>query len=355
MKKSLKELAALTESKLFGDEEHLIDGVNTLKGATTTEASFLSNRKYLSLLKKSQAGLICIDEKISFIKGKNYLVSKDPSLTFQKLIHLFSPKIPLSSFTKIHPSASIHPTAKLGDDLQIAPFVVIDCDCEIGDRTYIAPHVSIAPKVVIGKDVTIHAHVVIREGCKIGDRVILQPGCVIGGCGFGYITDKEGKHLKIEHRGTVILEDDTEIGANTTIDRARFKETIIKKGSKIDNLVMIAHNVSIGENNLIIAQSGVAGSSKTGRRVILAAQTGVVGHITIEDETVLMARGAFTKSIVQKGLYGGAPALPAKRFFEQQIHIKRLPFYIKKLHKKRKKMSIKLKMALFLKKLFRLN
>ena len=193
--------------------------------------------------------------------------------------------------------------------------------------------------MIIGKNCILYSNAVVREGSKIGNRVILQPGCVIGGCGFGYITDAKGKHTKVKHFGIVVLEDDVEIGSNTTIDRARFKETRIQKGSKIDNLVMIAHNVTVGEDNLIVAQTGVAGSSKTGKRVILAAQAGVVGHVEIADGVILMARGAFSKSVTESGPYGGAPAVPLKDYHEQVIHAKRLASYIARLQAIEKKIE----------------
>lgn len=338
-KRTLKELAEFTNAKLIGNPDHLIHGVDELESATSDEISFFSNTKYRELLKKTSAGAVCVDTKTELLPDRNYLVSDNPSLTFQKIVPLFAHNADISGFDGIHPTAVIHPTVQVGKNVQIGPLVVIDRDCVIGDETRIASHVAIYPETIIGKDCIVHSNVTIREGSKIGDRVVLQSGCVIGGCGFGYITDEMGRHKKVKHFGIVAIEDDVEIGSNTTIDRARFKETRIKRGSKIDNLVMIAHNVSVGEDNLIVAQTGVAGSSKTGKRVILAAQTGVVGHVEIGDGVILMARGAFSKSVRESGAYGGAPAVPIKEYHEQVIHAKRLASYVLKLQALEKKVS----------------
>ena len=339
-KRTLKELSQLTGSELIGNPDYLIHGVDELESATPDEISFFSNIKYRELLKKTSAGAVCVDHKTPLIEGRNYLVSDNPSLAFQKLVPLFVHNADVSGFSGIHPTAVIHSSVQIGNNVQIGPLVVIDRDCIIGDGTRIAPNVSINPEVTIGQNSIIYSNVTIREGSKIGSGVILQSGSVIGGCGFGYITDERGKHKKVKHFGIVVLEDDVEIGSNTTIDRARFKETRIKKGSKIDNLVMIAHNVTIGEDNLIIAQTGVAGSAKTGKRVILAAQAGLVGHIEVADGVILMARGAFSKSITESGAYGGAPALPIKEYHEQIIHAKRLSRYAARLAALEKKIEL---------------
>ena len=338
-KRTLKELAELTGSELIGNPDYLIHGVDELESATHDEISFFSNIKYRDLLKKTKAGAICVDHKTQLVEGRNYLIHDNPSATFQKLVPLFVHDADISGFSGVHSSAVIHPTVQIGKDVQIGPHVVIDRDCIIGDGTKISSGVSINPEVTIGQNSRIYSNVTVREGTKIGSRVVLQSGSVIGGCGFGYITNEIGKHQKVKHFGIVVLEDDVEIGSNTTIDRARFKETRIKKGSKIDNLVMIAHNVSIGEDNLIVAQTGIAGSAKTGKRVILAAQSGLVGHIEVADGVILMARGAFSKSITEGGAYGGAPAVPLKEYHEQVIHAKRLALYIARIIALEKKIN----------------
>ncbi len=328
---TLGELAKLTLSELKGNADHIINGVDELESATPSDISFFSNTKYREFLSKTNAGAICVDRKEAIISGKNYLISDNPSDTFQKLLSLFIPTSDASGFLGIHSSAVIHSSVQIGKDVQIGPLVVIDRNCVIGDGSRILSGVCIGCEVTLGQNCVIYPNVTIREGSKLGNQVIIQSGAVIGGCGFGYITSSIGKHEKIKHLGNVVLEDDVEIGSNTTIDRGRFKETRIRKGSKIDNLVMIAHNVIIGEDNLIVAQTGVAGSSKTGKRVILAAQSGMVGHIEIANDVILMARGAFSKSIKEKGVYGGAPAVPIKSYHEQTVHAKRLASYVSRI------------------------
>jgi UDP-3-O-[3-hydroxymyristoyl] glucosamine N-acyltransferase len=179
-------------------------------------------------------------------------------------------------------------------------------------------------------DCRIDPSCVIRERCRLGNRVILQSGAIIGSCGFGYITDKEGAHLKLEQIGSVFLEDDVEIGANTTIDRSRFKVTIVRKGTKIDNLVQIAHNVEVGPYNLIAAQTGIAGSAKTGRHVLLGGQVGVLGHVELESGTMIATRGGVSKSL-RAGKYRGSPAIPVIEYNRQEVHIRRLKEYVERI------------------------
>lgn len=337
---TLEKLAEMIGCELVGNKEHVVSGVDELETAAASDVSFLANLKYKELLKKTKAGAICIDRSTLHLEGQNYLVSDHPSRTFQKVIALLAHDASKSGFEAVHPSAVIHPSCQIGKNVTIGPYVVVDRDVIIGDNTKIHAHVTIGPEVTIGISTLIYPNVTIREGSKIGNRVILQPGCVIGGCGYGYITDEKGFHHKIHHYGIVVIEDDVEIGSNTTIDRARFKITRVASGSKIDNLVMIAHNVSIGERNLIVAQCGISGSSKTGRNVILAGQVGVVGHLELGDEVVILARGAPTKSLLKKGTYSGTPAVPAYEWHRQQVHCKNLEDYVQRIKALEEKVSL---------------
>ena len=323
MHRSLRELAELTKSRLVGDPNHGITGVEDLASASSEEASFLANPIYRPLLSTTEAGVICIDSETPLIEGKNYLISEKPSDTFQQIVRLFLSPLP-SGFTGIHPSAVIHPSVKIGQNVDIGPHVVIDQGCTIGDHTHIGAGAAIGPGVSIGTHCHIHPNVTIREGCILGNRVIIQPNAVIGSCGFGYTTDNSGKHLKQEQLGIVILEDDVEIGANTTIDRARFKATRICRGTKIDNLVQIAHNCTLGPYNIIVAQTGISGSVKTGRHVIMGGQTGTVGHIQIADGAMFAARSGIKKSIRKGGKYGGNPAVALEDHNREQVTLRRL-------------------------------
>ncbi|MBI3211539.1 MAG: UDP-3-O-(3-hydroxymyristoyl)glucosamine N-acyltransferase [Simkania negevensis] len=290
---SLKELSEHTKTTLIGNPDLLICNVDTLEDATPQDAAFLANPRYKEAMKLSEAGVICVDRKTDLIAGKNFLISEDPSRTFQMIAEiLFASNQDPSGFQGIHPSAVIHESVQIGKGVRIGPFVVVDRNAIIGDRTHILSSSYIGAEVVIGQDCMIYPGAMVRERSILGNRVILQPGAVIGSCGFGYTTDpKTGKHTKLAQIGNVILEDDVEIGANSTIDRARFKHTLIKKGTKIDNLVQIAHNVELGENNVIVSQSGIAGSSTLGNNVFLGGQAGVVGHVEITHGVTIATRG----------------------------------------------------------------
>lgn len=334
MKATLKELATLTSSTLIGVEDVEILGVNTLEKASSTEASFLANPRYSELLKKTEAGVICVDKNTPIEQSKNYLVSDDPSFTFQKIAQFFiSSENLLSGFENIDKSVIIHPTAKIGKNVIILPNTTIDKDVVIDDNTFIGANVYIGPKTTIGQNCIIHSNTTIRELTTIKNRVIIQPGAVIGSCGFGYIQQKDGKYQKLNQIGSVIIEDDVEIGANTCIDRARFQATIIKKGTKIDNLVQIAHNVEIGENTAIAAQSGIAGSTKIGSFVIMGGQVGVTGHVELSDKVMLATRSGVSKDL-KSGKYRGSPAIDLEEYNRQYVTFKNLSKTLKKLEDK---------------------
>lgn len=337
---TLAQLAELTQSTLVGDPEHCITGVDALEAACSSEATFLANARYRPLLKDTKAGVVCIDRQTPVEEGKNFLLSDDPSRAFQIIVEaLLVDAFNSTGFTGIHPTAVIHPSVKLGKDVQIGPHVVIDQASEIGDFTKLSSFVAIGPGVKVGSHCHFHSHVTIREKCTIGNRVILQPGAVIGSCGFGYITDAAGKHTKLEQLGNVVLEDDVEVGANTTIDRARFKETRIGRGTKIDNLVQIGHNVNVGVDNIIVSQTGIAGSVKTGKNVIFGGQAGVVGHLEIADYVMIATRGGVSKSITQAGKYAGGPVMGLADYNRQQVHLRKIEAYVKQIDKLEKRLK----------------
>ncbi len=334
---TLAELGAHSGAHLVGDPTFCITGVNTLEDAIPSDASFLANPRYTEAMRKSEAGVICVDPNVELIPGKNYLVSPDPGRAIQIIAELFL-TAGSSGFNGIHSSAVIHPSVQIGPNVSIGPYAVIDRNVQIGANTQIGPHVSIGYEVEIGTDCQIHPHCTIRERCRLGNRIILQPGTVVGSCGFGYTPDPMGRHIKLEQLGSVVIEDDVEIGANTTIDRARFKETLIRKGTKIDNLVQIAHNVEIGEHNIIAAQTGIAGSAKTGKYVMLGGQVGVVGHVELTDHTLVASRGGVSKSL-KSGKYRGSPAVPIAEYQRQEAHVRKLEEYVERLRALEKKLQ----------------
>lgn len=329
---NLKELAAITQCNLIGNPAHLIRNVSDLENAAEEDASFLANLRYLQAMKNSRAGVIFIDDKAPVNPNQNYLVSDNPSKAFQQLVDLLFPqRATPSGFNGIHSSAIIHPSATIGEKVSIGPQAVIDEGVSIEAHTFIGAGSYIGPNVKIGRNCLIHPRVVIRENCVIGNRVILQPGCVIGSCGFGYLTDKQGNHVKLNQVGNVLIEDDVEIGANTTIDRARFKSTVIGQGSKIDNLVQIGHGVCVGKYNMIVAQCGIAGSTATGKYVVLAGQVAIAGHLRLADGVTIAAKSGVTKSL-PSGKYAGFPAISIAVHNRNQVHLKNIEKYVNKLN-----------------------
>lgn len=336
----LEKIAQFTNCKLVGDTNHLIHNVADLESATSQDASFLANPRYNNSHHKTQAGVIFVDEKTPLLPNKNYLLSTDPSNAFQILIDFLSPqrKTP-SGFTGIHPTAIIHETAKIDSDCHIGPHAVIDEGVTIGKHTFIGAGSYIGPNTCIGTNCTIHPRVVIREDCIIGNRVILQPGAVIGSCGFGYLTDKYGKHTKLNQVGNVCIEDDVEIGANTTIDRSRFKSTIVKKGSKIDNLVQLGHGVEVGNDNIIVAQTGIAGSTKLGNHVVLAGQVAIAGHLELANGVTVAGKSGVTKSL-SSGKYGGIPAIPIDEYNRTGVLLRNIKNIVNDINEINNKLKI---------------
>ena len=235
-------------------------------------------------MRKTNAGALIINADTERLPGKHHLIAQGPSLAFQTLLDHLYPEIP-SGFEGIHPTAVIHPSATLAPDVHVGPYAVIDKDVTIGPATRIGAHVHISPACVIGKNCHLDAHVTLGASTHLGNNVWIQSGSTIGTSGFGYATDEKGYHQRLRQVGHVIIEDDVEIGALTAIDRARFGVTRIRRGTKIDNLVQIAHGVEVGEDNLIAGQTGIAGSTKLGKHVVLGGQVAITGHATLVDET----------------------------------------------------------------------
>lgn len=337
---TLGELAARTAAQLIGDPDLPISGVNTLDEAGPHDLSFLANNRYQEAMKRSAAGAVCATAACAAdFPGKNYLVSPAPSQVFQHVVHLLLPS-GISGFQGIHPTAVIHETAVIGNNVSIGPYVVIDRDVQIGDGTQIDAHVSIGFEAVIGSQCHLYPSSVVRERCRLGNRVILQPGAVIGSCGFGFLPDEAGRYQKLEQLGIVIIEDDVEIGANTTVDRSRFKATKISAGSKIDNLCQIAHNVEIGEHTVIAAQTGIAGSSKIGRRVMLGGQVGIVGHVQLSDGVMVSSQSGVSKSLIKSGPYRGTPAIPMQEYHHREVLVRKLEDFVERLKALEAKLSL---------------
>lgn len=324
------ELAEYTKTKLIGDPSHSITNVADLESASVEDASFLSNPIYEKAMHNSNAGVVFISKDTQIVAGRNFLISDNPSRAFQNTLEaiLGDSLHQQSGFEGIHSTAVIHASAQIGIGVNIGPHAVIDKNVIVGEETTIGAGCYIGSNVIIGDKCFIHPNVTIRESCQLRNRVIIQPGAVIGSCGFGYTTDKQGRHTKLNQVGIVIIEDDVEIGANTTIDRSRFKSTKIGRGTKIDNLVQIAHGVIVGDDNIIVSQTGIAGSSKTGKNVVLAGQVAVSGHLSIPDKTIIAGKSGVSKTLTQSGKYGGIPVLPLTEYNRNSVYLRNIEKYI---------------------------
>lgn len=335
MQRSLNGLAELTGTRLQGDAELMISGVNSLDEAAPGEISFLANKKYAKLLEQSRAGAVVIPEGV--VTSKAALVSKNPYADFVKILTLFAPPIPLPE-PGIHPTALVDPTAQLAEEVAIGPYCVIGPGVVIGRGSKVVAQAFIAPHCVLGEDCILYPQVVIRERCRLGNRVILNPGVVIGGDGFGFAPD-QGRYHKIPQIGIVVIEDDVEIGSNTTIDRAALNETRIGEGTKIDNLVMVAHNVIIGRHTVIAGQAGLSGSAKVGDHVMLGGQAGIAGHLTIGDKVVVGGQSGVSKNIPAGQFMDGTPARPFRTNMREQAELGRIGDLRKKIHDLEKRLE----------------
>ncbi len=324
--KTVAELAGLVSGELHGEGGHVITGAATLADAGPADISFLGNPKYAGQAADSRAGCLFLP-----IKNKDLKVAcprriyvEDPQYAFSQVLWLLSalpPKTPV-----LDSKAQIHYQAKMGPNVSVGPFAVVERGALIGEGTTIAAQCFIGDNAKIGRHCLIHPRVVIRENCVLGDRVIIQPGAVIGGDGYGFSTDKKtGKHRKIPQIGNVVIGDDVEIGANVTVDRATVGSTVIGAGTKIDNLVMLAHNVKTGKDCLIVSQVGVSGSTTLGDRVILAGQAGLIGHLKIGDGAIIMAQTGVMNDIAAGDIHFGTPSRPTREAMKLQALTGRLP------------------------------
>ena len=326
MKKTLGEIAEIIQGTVVGDPDVIITGVSGVKEAKVGDLAFVANTKYLGLMDTTKASGIIVSREIKNAP-KPVIQTDNPDLAFAKIVGLLAPNEIIHP-EGIHPTAIIGKNVKIGKKVAIQPYVVIEHDALIGDGSVLSAGVYIGHHTRIGKDTLIYPHVTIRERVQIGDRVIIHSGTVIGSDGFGFSFVK-GVHHKIPQIGTVHIEDDVEIGANVTIDRARFDKTHIKRGTKIDNLVQIAHNVVIGENSIVVAQTGISGSAVIGNNVALAGQSGVIGHVTIGDNVIVAGRSGVTKSLKENAFVSGFPAQPHDKENRIKACIRRLPKYFK--------------------------
>lgn len=335
MEYKLSEINEIIGGELAGDPDIVITGISGIKEAKKGDITFLANLKYLSLLDSTQASAVITGRDLS--SDKPLLKTDNPSVAFAKIVDLAIKK-DLSHPHGVSSESSIDKSARLAASVAVGAFTIIGEKVEIGNDSIIYGGCFIGSNVRIGKNCLIYPNAIIREDTEIGDAVIIHSGAVIGSDGFGYeIT--EGKRKKIPQIGKVVIEDDVEIGANTTIDRARFNKTIIGAGTKIDNLVQIAHNVEIGKDCILIAQVGISGSTVVEDEVILAGQAGIVGHIKIGKKAIIAAQAGVTKSVPPETKVSGYPAKPHRKAAKINACLQKLP----ELNKKVKELEAKIK------------
>jgi UDP-3-O-[3-hydroxymyristoyl] glucosamine N-acyltransferase len=326
--KTVAEIASLINGQVIGDASRVISGVAEVSSAGPDDVASFHNMKYLAAAQASPAGCLLVppEAKDAPCAAKAKVVVADPQAAFALLLGLIADARRAGAAPGVSPRAFVHPQAKLGQDVRVGDFAVVERGASVGDGATISAQCFVGEDVKIGKGCFLHPRVVVREDCELGERVTLHAGVVIGGDGFGFTTDKKtGRHTKIPQIGNVVIGDGAEIGANATVDRATLGSTVIEPGVQIDNLVMIAHNVRVGRDSVIVAQAGVAGSTKVGRNVILAGQAGIAGHLTIGDGAVVAAQTGVMSDVPPKTTLFGSPGRPHREAFKLQALYGRLP------------------------------
>lgn len=319
----LQEIASKLSLRL--DPPHAnaeVTGIGAIDTAAPNQITFIANPKYIASARSTQAAAIIVEENFPAVE-KPTLRARNPQYAYLRAAELFYK--PLEYARTIHPSAVIHPSARIGRDAAIGAYTVIDADVEIGDGCTLLPHVVIYRGAKIGNHFFAHSHVSIREYCEVGHNVLLHNGVVIGSDGFGFAKDDSGRWQKIPQSGRVVIEDEVEIQANCCISRASLEETRIGRGTKIDNLVHVAHNCNVGENSMLCSQVGLAGSTELGKNVILAGQVGVAGHCKIGDGVIVTAQSGTHGDIEAGRMISGSPAFDHKQWRRSVAVFSRLP------------------------------
>ena len=332
----LRDLATRLGCELKGDPDIEITGVAGIEQAGPNEITFLANPKYARKLRQTQAAAVLVSEPLREPKPAS-LVSANPYHDFARALALFyQPPRPAPG---IHPHAYIAPTARIGEGASIGAFAVVGERVSIGRNAVLHPHVVIYEGAVIGDDFYAHSHAVVRENCRIGHRAILQNGVVVGGDGFGFAKTAQGTHFKIVQSGVAVLEDDVEIQSLSSIDRATVGETRVMRGAKIDSLVQVGHACVVGEDNIICAQTGLAGSSILGKNVLLAGQVGVSGHLTIHDNAVVYAQSGIGGDVAEGAVVSGSPAFAAAEWLRAITAFPKLAELLKTMRQLEKRLE----------------
>jgi UDP-3-O-[3-hydroxymyristoyl] glucosamine N-acyltransferase len=332
----LSDLAVSLGCELRGDGGLEITGVAGIEKAGPSELTFLANPKYAHKVKDSRAGAMLLARPVEGL-GSAQLISSNPYLDFARALAIFyQPPRPKPG---IHPTASVAESARIGENASIGPFAVVGENVTLGRNAVLHPHVVIYEGARIGDDFYAHAHAVVREFCQIGHRVILQNGAIIGGDGFGFAKRADGSHFKFVQSGLTVIEDDVEIQTLSSIDRANFGETRVRRGAKIDSLVQVGHACVVGEDNIICAQTGLAGSSVLEKSVLLAGQVGVSGHLTIHDNAIIYAQSGIGGDVEPGAVMSGSPAFEAREWLRAITAFPKLPDLLKTMRQLEKRLA----------------
>jgi UDP-3-O-[3-hydroxymyristoyl] glucosamine N-acyltransferase len=330
----LAQVAAALNLKLEnGSPDTEITGVAGIEQAGAGQITFVSNPKYSAAARSTKASAVIVGEDFPPVPAA-MLRAKDPYLAFASAVELFHPAAPYAP--GVHASAVVHLTAKVGANSHLGPYVVIGEDVEIGENAVLLAHVVIYRGTRIGDNFFAHAHAVVRENCRIGHNVLLQNGVVIGGDGFGFAKTHNGSWHKIPQPAPVVLEDNVEVQSNSCVDRASVGETRIGRGAKIDNLVQVGHGSSVGENTLLCAQAGLAGTTEIGKNAILAGQVGVSGHCKVGDGAMITAQSGVPHDVPAGAYVSGAPAVDHKLWLKYSALLPKLPEMLKALRRSTK-------------------
>lgn len=318
---TLGELARAVGGQVRGSADTVISGVSSLELAGPGDLAYVEGDRFVKLARDSRAAAFVVGHPLDDLPSPQ-LVTANPKYAFARIVQQFftAPYRPRGIAQQISQGADV----RIGPDASIWPFVTLGDRVRIGARVTLYPGVFIGDDSTVGDDCVLYPNVTVRERCTIGNRVIIHSGTVIGSDGFGYV-QHEGRHHKIPQLGTVVIEDDVELGANVTVDRATFGQTVIKRGTKVDNLVQIAHNVTVGEHNILVAQVGIAGSTTLGSHVIVGGQAGLADHLEIGDRVMIAARSGVNRSLASGQVVSGAPAIPHEVSIKAQAVIPRLP------------------------------
>jgi UDP-3-O-[3-hydroxymyristoyl] glucosamine N-acyltransferase len=317
---SLADLGEKLGAEVVGDGRRRVSGVRPLDSATGDDLSFLHNPKYVEEARTSAAGAILVADP-EVLPGRNLLVCPQPYLALARALEIFHPMV--RAEPGVHPSAVVAENVAIGEGASIGPLVSVAGGAEIGERSVIGAGCVLGRGAVVGADCLLHPRVVVEDGCRVGDRCIIHSGTVIGSDGFGFAT-VDGVHHKVPQVGIVVVEDEVELGANVCVDRAALGETRIGRGTKVDNLVQIAHNVEVGAHCLLVAQSGISGSTHIGHHTVFAGQSGCSGHLKIGSGVVLAARAAVFKDVPDGVTVAGTPARPHREWLKANANVQRL-------------------------------